>query len=368
MDKKKKMIVAGVGVVMLGILVFILMGLFSDTKNNSVTSGFSSLDIKIPSVIESIIKEPSKINAYNRETELNPFKSEAGSFMPNSAAAQEKIDQAAAQEKLNQNNNLAEILKLQKIEEEKQKKFLEKLQEQYRNSESENKANNNSFNAERLRRGVNNNKKVVANTEKIISKEEQEEQLLSGAFGGASFGSQENRFYGAPMSSNTALEQTLTPAEIVDRTVITQGSTVPIRLMEDVFVASIGVTIPKNAVLYGMANLSGQRVSLSINAYKYKKTFYKINIIVYDFDGRAGIHLNEKTWPKIPGKIAKQVAEVAVQRATQQAPLGGGVEPLSLGEAKDLAVISGISEVSQELLLKRKVVLPRQYNVWLSVK
>lgn len=360
MDKKKKMIVVAVGLGMAGLLVLILTSLFAedDSKTNNF---FSSTQIRIPEVNMDKIKQESKIASYEAENKKNPFKIEE--IKPDKVEVVEPSEKPTIP---TGTDELTRILELQKIEEEKQKKFLEKLQAQYRNS---NQQNNNSFALESFRRKPASPAKAEPAVP-VLSKEEQEEKLLSGnAFNGAKFNSgNTDRFYGAPTTGDSSLSKQLVSAEIADRTIITQGSTVAIRLLESAYIPKLGIKIPKDAVLYGIAKFNSKtRMSLKINSYKFNNTFYKTKITVYDFDGRPGIHLDNNSWPKIPAKVAKDVAEVALQRAAAVQNQFGTVQPLTTDQAKDLAVISGARYVTDEMFQKRKVMLPRQYNIWLEI-
>lgn len=72
-----------------------------------------------------------------------------------------------------------------------------------------------------------------------------------------------------------------------DQTVI-NGSVVKLRLTEDTKLAGT-VTIPKNTFLYGIAQLSVERLNLMVNSITYQGSIYPIKLEVYDLDGLLGI-------------------------------------------------------------------------------
>ncbi len=174
------------------------------------------------------------------------------------------------------------------------------------------------------------------------------------------------RFYGAGDSGdNQALD--LVPAETVDHGVIVQGSTVAIRTKKSIRIASSGLEIPNGAVLYGKAAFgNSDRLTIDIHSYKAGDKIYPLSFNIYDFDGRQGIHLGNRSWYKIPSKVSKDVFEYAYTRGTNQSAFGGGND-VNLEDAKNIALLSGIKEVGDELFDKRRVLLPRKYHLWIHI-
>ncbi len=157
----------------------------------------------------------------------------------------------------------------------------------------------------------------------------------------------------------------LVPGETVDQGILVKGSTVAIRTKQAVRLRDPDLTIPKGAILYGKASFDGgDRLQIDIVSYKVKSKLTPIDLVIYDFDGREGIHLGNKTWPKIPSKVAKEVFNYVKQKGTQAATFGGN-NKIDLDEAKDVAIVSTIKEVTEELLDKKRVFMPRKYNLWI---
>ena len=200
----------------------------------------------------------------------------------------------------------------------------------------------------------------VADIAKILSK-----GIENGVRGGLPGGT--GSFYGAG-SFNSSTELDLVPAETVDQGVLVNGSTIAIRTKEPLRLRNPNITIPKDAVVYGKVTFAGvDRLDINIVSYKTNKKLYNLNLQVYDFDGRPGVHLSNRSWSKIPGKVTNDVFRYAFQRGTQQPALGGAQNSVSIDEAKDIAALSAANEVAQELFDKRRVMVPRKYHLWINI-
>ncbi len=158
----------------------------------------------------------------------------------------------------------------------------------------------------------------------------------------------------------------LIPAETVDQGVLVNGSTIAIRTKKDVRLSEPALFIPKGSVVYGKVNLSTNRLLIDINSYKTRDKLYLLDFSLYDYDGREGIHLGNRTWPKIPSKVANDVYDYAYQRGTQAAALGGN-NSINLDEAKDIAILSAAKEISSEIFDKRTVYMPKKYHLWFNI-
>lgn len=88
---------------------------------------------------------------------------------------------------------------------------------------------------------------------------------------------------------------------------IVDGSTIKLRLGNDVFIG--GESIPKNSFIYGIASLKGERLEININTIKYRNSIYPVELSVYDMDGISGIY--------IPGTITRDVAKASADRSIQ---------------------------------------------------
>ncbi len=181
-----------------------------------------------------------------------------------------------------------------------------------------------------------------------------------------------NYFFGATSTKKSNSTTNLIPAETIDAGVVSDGSTIGIRLKKPMYFKATGITVPKGAVIYGLVNFSSEgassRINIDVAGYRRRNTLYRIGVQAYDFDAREGIHVDNKSIFKIPGKVAKDVYRYAYNKGTQSSPLGGNDNNASLDEAKVIALLSAAKELGEELFVKRKAFIPSKYHLWLSVK
>lgn len=122
-----------------------------------------------------------------------------------------------------------------------------------------------------------------------------------------STGGTTNGFYS--LTGATAIEdsQNAIQAVIHETQIIVDGSTVKLRLVNDVFIN--GVRIPKDNFIYGIASLRGERLSIKITSVRYNNSLFPVELAVYDMDGLDGIY--------IPGAITRDVAKQSADRSMQ---------------------------------------------------
>jgi len=174
-------------------------------------------------------------------------------------------------------------------------------------------------------------------------------------------------FHGAQSSNDDNKVLGLIPAETIDDRFLVNGSTVAIRTKKEIRLVNPRVVIPKGAVVYGKVSFGTNRLLIDIDSYKTKNTLYRLDFTLFDFDGLEGIHLDSRTWPKIPGKVAKDVYDYAYQRGTQAAGFGSENNSVNLEEAKDIAILSAAKEIGNEVFEKRKVFMPKKYHLWFNI-
>ncbi len=159
----------------------------------------------------------------------------------------------------------------------------------------------------------------------------------------------------------------LVPAETVDQGQLIEGSTVAIRLKQLLRIPDSKIAVPKNAVLYGKAMFDDKnRMQIRIASYKTNTKLYPVNLAIYDFDGREGVHLGTNNWPKVPGRVAREVFRFVRQRGTNPAAFGGG-NNIDGETVRTIALLSTINEVLNELVNRKRVFMPRKYHLWINV-
>ncbi|MBX2948004.1 MAG: conjugative transposon protein TraM [Crocinitomicaceae bacterium] len=91
-----------------------------------------------------------------------------------------------------------------------------------------------------------------------------------------------------------------------DQTLV-NGSTVKLRLINDIYVN--GIRIPRDNFLFGIAQLTGERLTIKIESIRYGQSLYPVELAVYDMDGLDGVY--------IPGSITRDVAKQSADRPLQ---------------------------------------------------
>lgn len=116
-----------------------------------------------------------------------------------------------------------------------------------------------------------------------------------------------NGFYSLDNTTNTDEAQNAIQAVIHETQTIVDGSTVKLRLVNDVFIN--GIRIPKDNFVFGIASLRGERLGIKISSVRYNNSLFPVQLSVYDMDGLDGIY--------IPGAITRDVAKQSADRSMQ---------------------------------------------------
>ena len=362
MDKKNKIMIVVAGVFCLILLSLLIYFVFLSPSDENLKRNENFVEITIPDVIEGELSNNKKdsydkdenypanentslldslINLSNNKEEKNKLIPIPMDYSSNAQQSKEELDmflelQKQIDESTALNNDVA------------------KYNDLYNNAEN-----------------YNSRAKTYVDRPVMPTKEEAEEIVLNNSFNTDNASS--SGFYTTVNENNDERKFELIPAEIVDRKLVYNGTTIAIRTKKSIRIPDTKITIPKDAILYAVVQFqSSYRVNLDIANYKSGKTLYPIDINVVDYDGRPGISLSDKSWLKIPSKVTKDVFDYAYKRGTQanQSALNGGGQnsQVSLKEAQSIGVLSSLREISNELLVKRKVLIPSQYEVWLYIK
>jgi conjugative transposon TraM protein len=167
-------------------------------------------------------------------------------------------------------------------------------------------------------------------------------------------GSATNGFYSLTGASAIEESQNAIQAVIHETQTIADGSTVKLRLLNDVFIN--GVHIPKDNFLYGIASLQGERLSIKINSVRYHNSLFPVELSVYDMDGLNGIY--------IPGAITRDVAKQSADRSMQTIGLtsldpswqaqaaGAGIEAAKTLFSRKVKLIKVTMKAGYQVLLR----------------
>jgi len=160
-------------------------------------------------------------------------------------------------------------------------------------------------------------------------------------------------FYSLDETGSEIPAQNTIEAVIHETQELVNGSTVKLRLVNDVFIN--GVLIPKDNFLYGTASLDGERLKVEINSLRYQNSLFPVALSVFDLDGLSGIH--------IPGAISRDAAKQSGDRAIQS------IGMTSFDQSVGAQAASAGIELTRNLLSKKvrliKVTVKAGYQVLL---
>ncbi|WP_299603948.1 conjugative transposon protein TraM [uncultured Aquimarina sp.] len=400
MDKKKKTIVAIVGVgciVLLTVLLKIIIFPSSQAQKRK-----NQLSISTPKVDEQKIKPKSKIEEYERESFDNIERSDVVKGLGNVEKEQEENvmdesliigDETETRDKLpeilkntrrkqpNYGNQSTPSFRPEPVNDEIQQ--LMELQEQLMAQSMEQVSPNGNYTdiediqklmetyseitqaSQQNQTGIGGLAVNQLTPEKITEISTNVSEKIAGQI--QSKFKQQNYFHGAGSGYNKDEVLGLIPAETVDQGILVQGSTIAIRTKKEVRLTNPAVLIPKGAIVYGRISFGTNRLLIDINSYKDRDQLYILDFSLFDFDGIEGIHLGNRTWPKMPGQVAKDVYNYAYQKGTQAATFGNNDSGVNLDEAKDIAILSATKEAGKEAFDKRRVFMPKKYHLWFNI-
>lgn len=148
-----------------------------------------------------------------------------------------------------------------------------------------------------------------------------------------------NAFYGLEQEpdSDTTSNTTTIQAVVHETQTLQNGSTIKLRLLQDIFVG--GHRIPANNFIYGQCSVNNERLNIQLTSAVCNDEIYPIALKVYDTDGMEGIY--------VPGAITRDVTKEGVSQGIS----GMGITSLdpSLGAQ---AASAGI-ETAKSLLSKK---------------
>jgi len=168
------------------------------------------------------------------------------------------------------------------------------------------------------------------------------------------FQSQLNGFYSLNDAASLNDIQNSIQAVIHESQTLVNGSSVKMRLVNDVYIN--GVLIPKDNFVFGTADLNGERLGIRINSIRYRNSLFTVQLSVYDMDGMDGIY--------IPGAISRDVAKQSAERAAQQIGLST-LDPSIGAQAANAGIEAAKTLFSRKVKLV-KVIVKAGYQVLLK--
>lgn len=173
-----------------------------------------------------------------------------------------------------------------------------------------------------------------------------------------------NGFYSLDDNAVNDENQNAIQAVIHETQTIVNGSTVKLRLVNDVFIN--GIHIPKDNFLFGTASLNGERLGIKINSIRYNNSLFPVELSVYDMDGLDGIY--------IPGAITRDVAKQSADRSMQTIGMtsldpswgaqaaSAGIEAAKTLFSKKVKLIKVTVKAGYHVLLRDEKQKPNQSN------
>lgn len=154
-----------------------------------------------------------------------------------------------------------------------------------------------------------------------------------------------NSFYSIEGQTTPDSLQTAIPAVVHETQTLVSGSTVKMRLLEDVFIN--GMLIPKGNFVFGTAAINGERLGIEISGVRYGKNLFPVSLSVYDLDALEGIH--------VPGAITRDAVKDGSDRAMQSLQFMN-TDPTLVGQAAGVGVEAAKGLFSKKAKLVRVTV------------
>lgn len=164
-------------------------------------------------------------------------------------------------------------------------------------------------------------------------------------------------FYGSDDEERMDIEKSNAIEAVIHETqTLVNGSTVKLRLLNDVFINERKITAGN--FIYGIAALNKERLTITINSLRYGNTIFPIHLDVYDLDGLAGIY--------IPGSITREVASQSVDNGLQTIGMTS-INP-TISEQAASAGISAAKSLLSKKVKQVKVTVKAGYKILLKDK
>ncbi|WP_378188157.1 conjugative transposon protein TraM [Aquimarina sp. W85] len=392
MDTKKKIIVAIVGLLSIAMLVgFFKLVIFPSNNQNTILS--DNFSISTPGVDDTKIERKSKLQNYEREgvngasgnsiisNLTNLSKVEEDTLIEEPPIIKENLEKkevaVPTYRKRNKKKSSQKKVKATPVSSaDKELQELMALQQELLNQSKSQEANNTQLDNENLETLLQSYSSYTNNyggqnveppltAERIMEIDGQVKEKIAKAV--EEKFKKRSYFQGAGSTNSSDEILGLIPAETVDQGILVNGSTIAIRTKKEVRLSNPKLLIPKGSIVYGRVTMGQDRLTVAINSYKTAEKLYLLDFSIYDYDGREGIQLGNRTWPKIPSKVANDVFDYAYQKGTQAATFGGESQGIQMDEAKTVAGLSAAKEISKEIFAKRRVYMPKKYHLWFNI-
>ena len=167
------------------------------------------------------------------------------------------------------------------------------------------------------------------------------------------FAALSNSFYALDDETVSNSKANAVEAVVHQTQTIVNGSTVKLRLLNDV--VTNGAEIPEDNFVFGTASLNGERLFIKINSIRYLNSLFPVTLSTYDMDGMEGIY--------IPGAISRDVAKQSVNHTMQDVGFNS-LDPSIAVQAASAGIEAAKTLVNKKVKLT-KVTVKAGYRVLL---
>ena len=154
--------------------------------------------------------------------------------------------------------------------------------------------------------------------------------------------------------SNTASTVNAVPAVIHNDQVVEAGSTVKLRLLQDVQLE--GRLIPRNSFLYGTCSMAGNRLTIAATSVQYQGNLLPVSLKAFDIDGNEGLN--------IPGSIDRDALKQGAAQGVSSADLLT-MSPSLGAQAAGIAIQTGKALTGRKIKMV-KIHLKANYQLLLK--
>ncbi|MCQ2208700.1 MAG: conjugative transposon protein TraM [Paludibacteraceae bacterium] len=156
-------------------------------------------------------------------------------------------------------------------------------------------------------------------------------------------------------SKQVSSNKNLIQACIHSTQTVSAGSTVMMRLLEPIKLSDNSI-IPENTIFYGVAQISKDRMTISVTSIKYGNHIEKVNYTIYDNDAIQGLNLPDN----VKNQIAKQTSSSAIDNVDIPSPSSNPVGNVIKGTT------SVIKSISKSKVEEVKVTLKANYKIFIK--
>jgi len=144
------------------------------------------------------------------------------------------------------------------------------------------------------------------------------------------------------------------PAVVAETQNLVNGAAVKLQLLQSLMVN--GVSLPPDQEIYGICQMSGDRLTITINSLRFGEHILPVSLSVYDLDGLVGI--------ATPGAVSRDVAKQSADQSISSMGLA------SLDQSFGAQAATAGIQAAKNLLSKKvklvQVTLPAGYQVLLK--